>query len=191
MLETAFATASISCVTTTCYRLLAIFTVAGALIWGRTGTLDSGERGVLKKRFFTYTVIASLTVVTSYLGALFFTGYVSLLALGCISELFVIVSPKQYRGYKYLAFALSIATIVAAVYLNGHSAAKNGLPLFYLVPPFAIAIAACAPVLLQNHKDLLTNMFCTVFGTVYCGWFLSHLLLIRSLENGFGLDCFS
>jgi phosphatidate cytidylyltransferase len=33
-------------------------------------------------------------------------------------------------------------------------------------------------------------MFCTVFGTVYFAWFLSHLLLIRSLENGFGLIVF-
>jgi phosphatidate cytidylyltransferase len=76
---------------------------------------------------------------------------------------------------------------VAATTINTWCIKSHNVPVFYLIPPLVIALAACTPVVLQNHKQILSNMYCTIFGAIYFGWLLSHLILIRSLPNGFGL----
>jgi phosphatidate cytidylyltransferase len=187
MLEPAFATPSIALAVTTCYRMLAIFTLAGALIWGRGTSKQNSEAIALKKRFFTYAVITVLTFGSAYLGGLFFIAFVAFLALGCVQELFTIVNPHRSSAYRYLAFAVCALELGAAASISTWCIKSHNVPVFYLIPSLVVTLAACTPVLLQNHKQILSNMYCTVFGAVYFGWLLSHLLLIRSLPNGFGL----
>ncbi len=187
MLESSFATPSIALAVTTCYRMLAIFTVAGALIWGRGKARQNSEGIALKKRFFTYFGITVVTFGSAYVGGFFFIAFVSLMALGSIAELFAIVGAKEFRAYKYLAFALCVLELCAATMISSWCIKSHKVPVFYLIPPLVIALAACTPVLLQNYKQILNNMYSTTFGAIYFGWFLSHLILIRSLPNGFGL----
>lgn len=190
MIDSAFTTAPFASFTAVLYRLLAIMTVAIVVIWGRKNPAKKKESEALKKRFFTYVFVFGAYFATAYAGGLSFLVFVGLLIFGCVSELFRMVNPKDALYYRILTGALVVLEIVCALSVNNPGAAGGKLPFFYLVPPLVVAALALSPVLLQRPREIFASIGCTIFGAIYFGWFLSHLVLLRGMPSGFGLIVF-
>jgi phosphatidate cytidylyltransferase len=190
MIDSAFTIPPLASFTAVLYRLLAIMTVAIVVIWGRKNPAKKQESEALKKRFFTYVLVIGAYFATAYVGGLAFLAFVALLILGCVSELFRMVNPRDALYYRWLTGVLILVEIVFALGVNQRVEASGTVPFFYLVPPLVVALLALSPVVLQKPREIFASIGCTIFGAIYFGWFLCHLVLLRGLPNGFGIIVF-
>ena len=181
-----------SCALEALYRILAIFTVAGGVIWGRT-MIGGGTVGEsLRKRYLTFAAIVAVMLVPALLGGVPFTFLIGALTACCIAEYFQMVQLSGAQPYKNAAMLLALFTILASVSSITvpvpFAATKQAtsVPLFYLMPVITVFVAALLPVLRQKSGIAFSNLCFTIFGVNFFAWFLSHLLLIRALPEGFG-----
>lgn len=130
--------------------------------------------GNLTQRVLTAVVAVPLLCLVFYLGGLPFL----ILVLGIIFigglEFFKLLEAKTIPSERGLGLVSSLVLGVAACF--GY---------FHLAVMFPAVIVAA--LILQLRKQDLSNSIIitgtTVFGIIYIGWFLSHAVLLRNIEN--------
>lgn len=103
---------------------------------------------------------------------------VSIVAFLGTKEYFQIVGLWNIGGYKGVWFISNCLLSSAIIFKN--------LELFYLVPVFVILYNSLLPVVRQSYEKAVFNTSTGVLGLLYWGWCLSHFVLLRNLEGGFG-----
>ncbi|MBX9878601.1 MAG: phosphatidate cytidylyltransferase [Candidatus Obscuribacterales bacterium] len=171
--------------------------VAGFFIAAGLGVFGAELKGGkpdenLRKRYFAWYMIAPVVLIPSYFGGLPFAVLVCTLALWCLREFFGVVNLSDTPAFRWVGRLGGIALILAAFLettpnLISLEALGFGRPFFfYVLPVFIIMLVLSTPVLLQRYEGMLAKEAFTIFGILYFGWFLGHLVFLRNLNDGFG-----
>lgn len=172
----------------------------------RKGKVDEN----LRKRYFSWYVIAPVVLIPAYFGGLVFAVLVCVLALYCLREFFNVAHVWDTSAYKWTGRISGVALVAAAlieppplaetfkhfdsgaVLLPAASGSTfvHAVHPFYVLPVFIIMLVLTIPVLLQRYEGMLMKEAFTIFGILYFGWFLSHLVFLRELHDGFGYIIF-
>ncbi len=183
------------CAVKTLWALSAIFLAAALVIWWRPLFRRGQADGRLEARFFGFAGIAAFVFIPAYLGGLAFAVCIGAIVLVCLTEYFSILGLEGMHKYKRLALFLSVLLIAAAAFARGSPGLSEGAEpvlscFFYLMPAVVIATVSAVPLFTGSYERTLTMGALTIFGVMYFGWFLAHLVLIRNMPNGFGYFVF-
>lgn len=188
------------------YLLIGFFFIAGLCVFGYE-LLKKKVDPNLRKRYFSWYIIAPVMLVPAYFGGLPFAVLVTGLAIISLREFFSFAHVRDIRAYRWTGRIFSVLLVWTAIYnstdipapfswtlpwWHAHFGAEPllGVPLFYLMPVFVIMFVLTIPVLLGKYEGMVMRESVTVFGILYFGWFLGHLILMRNLVNGFGYILF-
>lgn len=75
-------------------------------------------------------------------------------------------------------------------HLGGFPLIINNVNIFYVLPIFIIMLVLAIPVFKGTYEGMLMKECFTIFGILYFGWFLGHLVFLRNMPNGFGYVIF-
>lgn len=188
--------------TTTFWLLVGFLTVAGlaVVLYERlTGKIDCN----LRQRYFSWYIIAPVLLIPAYFGGLPFAVLVSALALYCFREFFSVSHVREVKSYRWAGRIFGLLLVWTAVY-DSSSVPQPfasmipawrsifgpeplfAVPLFYVIPVFVIMCVLCIPIFLQTYEQMLSKECVTIFGILYFGWFLGHIIFLRNLPDGFG-----
>jgi phosphatidate cytidylyltransferase len=152
------------------------------------------ERGAL--RAFALRTLTALTLGVVFIaadfwgGTIVFAAVVALVAALCATEFYAIMRTEHHRANEVFGVAASaIMPLAAAVYatraLSGtgaSSASELGAVGLTAVMGGLILAALVWNIAFRQFRGADTST--TVFGAVYAGFALSHLVLIRALDSG-------
>ncbi|MBX9772027.1 MAG: phosphatidate cytidylyltransferase, partial [Candidatus Obscuribacterales bacterium] len=170
-----------------------LFIVAGFFLAAGLGVfaaeLKAGKPDPnLRKRYFSWYFIAPVILIPSFFGGLPFAVLVCTLALWCLREFFGVVNLSDTPAFRWVGRLGGIALILAAFL---ETTQGFGQPFFfYVLPVFIIMLVLSTPVILQRYEGMLAKEAFTIFGILYFGWFLGHLVFLRNLPDGFGYIIF-
>lgn len=183
--------------------LIAFFGVAGVAVF----VYERAKKKVdanLRQRYFSWYVIAPVVLIPAYFGGFPFAFLVTVLSLYAMREFLQVSHVREVSAYKWLARVMGVFAVITAVYAEGPhvefpfsafvpgwqsvlgGAPVFGVPMFYLMPVFIVMSVLTIPVLLGRFEGMLLKQSATIFGVLYFGWFLSHLILLRDSIYGFG-----
>ena len=175
--------------------VVGFFLAAGLAVFA--AELKSGKPDAnLRKRYFSWYLIAPVVLIPSYFGGLPYAILVCTLALWCLREFFGVVNLSDAPAFRWVGRLGGIALILAAfLETSPNLVGLEGLGLvqpffFYVLPVFIIMLVLITPVLLQRYEGMLAKEAFTIFGILYFGWFLGHLVFLRNLPDGFGCIIF-
>lgn len=152
------------------------------------------EQGAL--RGFAYRTITALVIGAVFIAADLFGGIlvwaavIALVAALCASEFYAIMRSEHHRANEVFGvIASAVMPVAAALYatrtLTGtgaSSASELGAVGLSAVMGGLILAALVWNIAFRQVKGADTST--TVFGAVYAGFTLSHLVLIRALDSG-------
>jgi phosphatidate cytidylyltransferase len=107
---------------------------------------------------------------------------VTFLIIGGLYEFFLMLEKKGISMYKYLG--IGIGTIIPLSIAFHFESTKRWELLFMVL---ALLFLILMQFKRRNNTGAIVAISTTIFGILYISWFLSFLIKIRSLENGFGL----
>jgi phosphatidate cytidylyltransferase len=157
----------------------------------------------LRQRYYSWYIIAPVVLLPAYFGGLPFAILVGLLSLYALREFYQVSLVREVSAMKWMGRAMGLLMIFAAIYASADipepfsstlpwfkstfgDGPVFGIPFFYLMPLFVIMMVLCVPIFLGRYEGMLMKESATMFGVLYFGFFLAHLLFLRHLENGFG-----
>ncbi len=126
----------------------------------------------MNKRFITGLVVGLASLFAVIAGGLWLAVAVGILV--------VLLSREYNEILKHKGFLPSFKIMVVSSALFGFAAYNK---LFNLVP-FILIITVFASmmwVLFRGKQPYIANVATTIFGTMYCGWFPIHLLMLRQV----------
>lgn len=182
--------------------LVGFFGAAGIAIFASEFLKKKADPN-LRQRYYSWFIIAPVVLLPAYFGGLPFAALVSLLSLYAFREFFEVAQLREAHAYKWTGRLLGVMLIFAAIYnsnevpepfkyvVPGWQATFGtqplfGIPMFYVMPVFIVMMVLIVPVMLGKYEGMLMKECATIFGVLYFGWFLGHLLFLRHLPNGFG-----
>jgi phosphatidate cytidylyltransferase len=164
----------------------------------------------LRQRWISSCVLAAIVVGCTYVGGIPFALFVSVASAGCMREFMRLVHVEETLPYKWIG-RLSGLAFCAAAFLEssiallpicsmkpscpvappaGSLSVSHSLQPFYILPVLVIMIILVVPLVLQTYKGMSVRESFTIFGVLYFGWFLAHLVFIRNHADGFGYSMF-
>lgn len=164
----------------------------------------------LRQRYLSACVLAVVVVACTYAGGIPFALLVGAVSVGCINEFMHLVHVEETIAYKWIGWLSGIA-FASAAFLESSAALLNfdlvrkswlatqhagNLPVthslhpFYILPVLIIMIVLIVPLVLQRYQGMSGRESYTIFGVLYCGWFLAYLVFIRNHAGGFGYTMF-
>lgn len=186
--------------------LIGFFAVAGVCVFGYEIWKKKVDPN-LRKRYFSWYIIAPVMLVPAYFGGLPFAVLTTAMALISQAEFFSFAHVRDIRAYRWAGRIFGALLVWTAVYTS-----KNipepfswivpwwranlgeepvfGVPLFYLMPVFVIMFVLIIPIFMGKYEGMVMRESVTIFGILYFGWFLGHLILMRNLPDGFGYIVF-
>lgn len=182
--------------------LVGFFAAAGIAVFAYERVKKTVDQN-LRQRYYSWYFIAPVVLLPAYFGGFPFAVLVSALSLYAMREFFDVAHVREVHAYKWLGRALGVLLVFTAIYDSAgipepFSAAVPwwqsvfgtgpvlGIPMFYVMPVFIIMLVLTVPVILGSYEGMLLKECATIFGVMYFGWFLAHLVFLRSLPNGFG-----
>lgn len=178
----------------------------GTLLWER---LSKARDINLRRRYLSACVMAVVVVVCTYAGGIPFALLVGVVSVGCIREFMRLVHVEETFAYKWIGRLSGIACAAAAFLESSSSLLQfnivrscveiphtGSLPVthslhpFYILPVLIIMSILVVPLVLQRYQGMSVRESFTIFGVLYFGWFLAHLLFIRNHAGGFGYAMF-
>jgi phosphatidate cytidylyltransferase len=191
---------------TTLWLLLGFFVIAGlaVVIYERAKKIVDEN---LRRRYFSWYIIAPVVVIPAYFGGLPFALLVTALALYALREFFSVAHVRDNRTYRWTGRVFGLLMIWTAIF-NSKDIPEPfvslmpswqstfgaepifGVPLFYVLPVFVIMWVITVPILMGTYEGMLTKECVTMFGILYFGWFMGHLVFLRHLPGGFGYIIF-
>ncbi|GEM_PF-97536 len=193
---------------TTLDLLVFFFAVSGIAVL-IAACRQGGQDANLLKRYRSWYMIAPAVIIPAYFGGVAFAGLVCALSLVCLREFFNVSHVRDFPAYKWTGRICGVL-IAAAALLDGKDVppALSHTPLlpvaspshlapilqslhpFYVLPVFMIMVVLMIPIFLQTYEGMLAKEAFTIFGIMYFGWFLAHLVFLRQLDGGFGYVIF-
>jgi phosphatidate cytidylyltransferase len=187
---------------TTLLILVGFFVAAGIAVFAYEKLAKTNDLN-LRKRYFSWYIIAPVMLLPAYFGGLAFAVLVSVLALYSMREFFDVAHVRETKPYKWIGRICGISMILAAIFASNHvpwpldylvvpfqetfgKSPLFGVPFFYMMPVFVIMAVLMIPIWLSSFAGMLMKETVTIFGILYFGWFLGHLIFLRDLNNGFG-----
>lgn len=143
-------------------------------------TVLSRDRDKMRDTWIVYAlefVTMGVILVPAYVGGIVFSAVVGILASFCLLEFLGIQKEAVPAAMKVVTVALGLATFALAHFYS--------FPTLYLSIPVAAATLLVASLFFPNEQRYLHSTALCVMGLVYVPVFLSHLVLIRKLNNGF------
>jgi phosphatidate cytidylyltransferase len=160
--------------------LLGFFAAAGAAVFGYELAKQAKDE-TLRRRYFSWYLIAPVVLIPAYFGGLPFAVLVGFLALMCMREFFEVSHVRESKPYKWIGRICGVALIASAFFVP---------QAFNVLPIFIIMLVLTLPILMQKCEGMLVKETFTIFGILYFGWFLGHLVFVRNLSGGFGYVIF-
>lgn len=186
--------------------LLAIFTLAGLIIWRRP-IFGKGQADLnLALRYCTFIVIAAVIVASAYAGTITFALLIALLVVCSTGELFEMARSAKGPSAAPHVMALSVFTLDALIVIAAcltasqpgamalHVSSDTMVPIFYVMPALSV-VCVFGTSMISSKLVLGTRVnplaiWLPLFGSLYVAWFLAHLVLLRGLDCGFGACIF-
>ena len=131
---------------------------------------------MLRPRVLSALVLIPLVALVVYLGGIWFASFAALVAALATREFCLLARAVGARPLMPVAIGLSVLLIFAG-YVSWPLAAQ-GLFLFVL------AGIMVWRVLRQNYDGFVFDWSSTLVGSAYVGGMLSHLVLLRALQQG-------
>ena len=101
--------------------------------------------------------------------------------LAALVGLIIVLGAKEYTEIlKNKGFLPSFKVILISAFLFGILAYLKQLQLTLFVVIFSSMIALLS-VLFKGKQPYIANVATTIFGAIYCGWFPTHFMLLRTL----------
>jgi phosphatidate cytidylyltransferase len=123
-------------------------------------------------------IIALFAISIDWLCGLF----VTILIIGGLYEFFTMLAKREINIYKY--FGIGMGAIIPLSLVSRFELTRNWEFLF-------IVLTLLFLILMQfRHREnsgVIVGISTTIFGILYVSWFLSFLIRIRYLTDGFGL----
>ncbi len=182
--------------------LVGFFAVAGLAVFIYERVNKNGD-GNLRQRYLSWYMIAPVVLLPAYFGGLAFAVLVTALSLYALKEFFEVAHLREVGALKWAGRVLGVMLIFTAIYdskdipepfslaLPGWQSIFGvqplfGVPMFYVMPVFIIMLVLVVPIALGIYEGMLMKQCATMFGVLYFGWFLGHLIFLRHLPDGFG-----
>jgi phosphatidate cytidylyltransferase len=137
----------------------------------------------LRQRYFSWYIIAPAVLLPAYFGGPVFAVFVAVLSFYALREYLEISAIRQVQAYKWLARVLALLVVLTTQF---DTTPWFGVSMFYLMPVFVVMSILTVPIFLGRYEGMLMKECATIFGVLYFGWILAHLIFLRQLENGFG-----
>lgn len=159
----------------------------------------------LRQRCLSAYLLTVLLLSCTYAGGIAFAVLVGAVSSACISEFMKLVRAEETVAYKVIGLSAGISFSLAAMYESsvalqqlglsqwlpnigsGSLPAEHSLHPFYILPIFFIMLILIVPLILQRYKGMSARESFTIFGVLYFGWFLAHIVFLRNSDSGFGL----
>lgn len=185
----------------TIYTLASVFVVIGALIGGRSLVKGIGFKGALWARYFGFLMIAPALLIPAFLGEFWFALVISFMAAGAMIEYFAMSQPfipefdsKIDAYFRKTGIALAFCTPMLALLvtevarqLPDATKVPVSAESYFLLPVIYLIAVVLLPIALQAvSSGTMFQQTRTFFGLMCLAWTIGQLVLLRSLENGFG-----
>jgi len=156
-------------------RVVLVLFIAGFLIILLAGIIGRiRDKKTLWKRYIAWYIIAPFILITSYLGLLPFTLGVLILIEGCLFEFFRMTGILRDRLLSGVGFLIGLLSISSAL-IKG----------YFLIPVIGIIVFPLLFILRDEYEEVMRKIPLAVFGSLYCGWLFSMIILIQK-RFGFG-----
>lgn len=122
--------------------------------------------------------IIAFTIIIDWVCGLVSTLFI----IGGLYEFFTMLEKKGIKIYKYFGIAIGVVIPLSIVF---HFEITKSWELFFIV------LASLSLIVMQFRRressGTIVDISTTIFGILYVSWFLSFMIKIRYLEQGFGL----
>lgn len=191
---------------TTLWLLIGFFAAAGVAVFAYE-RIKKVKDDNLRRRYYSWYIIAPVVLIPAYFGGLPFAILITVLALYSLHEFFSVAHVRDIRPYRWTGRIFSVLLVWTAIF-NARNVPEPfasmmpawqatfgaeplfSVPLFYVLPVFLIMWVLTVPVLMGTFEGMLTKQCVTIFGVLYFGWFLGHIVFLRHLQDGFGFVIF-
>jgi phosphatidate cytidylyltransferase len=162
--------------------LVGFFAAAGVGVFATEKKKKSVDPN-LRQRYFSWYIIAPAVLLPAYFGGAVFAIFVAVLSFYALREYLEISSIRQVHAYKWLARLLSLVVVLTTQF---DTTPWFGVSVFYLMPVVVVMSILTVPIFLGQFEGMLMKECATIFGVLYFGWILAHLIFLRGLDQGFG-----
>lgn len=178
-----------------------VFVVIGALIGGRSLFKGIGFKGALWSRYFGFLIIAPALMIPAFLGEFWFALVISIMTAGAMIEYFTMSQPflpdfdsQVDAAFRKTGIALAFATPMLALLfteiarqLPDVTKVPVGAESYFLLPVLYLMTVVLLPIALQAvSSGTMFQQTRTFFGLMCLAWTIGQLVMLRTLENGFG-----
>lgn len=137
----------------------------------------------LRQRYFSWYIIAPVVLLPAYFGGRVFAAFIAVMSFYALREYLEISHVRQVPAYKWIARVMALLIVLTT---QIDTTPLFGVSIFYLMPVFVIMSILTVPIFLGKYEGMLMKECATIFGVLYFAWFLSHLIFLRGLQDGFG-----
>lgn len=136
---------------------------------------------MLVKRIVSSFVLLGIISATAFVDWVFGLMVAAFIGLG-LYEFFTMIEKKGVRIYKY--FGIGVGLIIPLSIIFRFEPTKSWELLFIVL---ALLFLIIMQFRRRNNDGSIVDISTTLFGILYVSWFLSFMIKIRYMENGFGL----
>lgn len=179
-----------SCVVRTVALLAGFFAVGGMIVFLKP-LLGRGQASAhLSDRYLTFAILAPVLLIPVYLAGGVLTAGITCLSILCQLELLRVAQlPAKPRMIPVAL--LAIATQVSAALPDLRlSVLSLQMPLFYVMPLVSFVVACLLANLIHRSPSRWDDAAAISFGTAIVGFCFAHIILLGSLNGGFGFFVF-
>lgn len=182
--------------------LLSILALAVILIYEKiSGKVDQS----IRVRYTSAILMGVIAITSIYFGKFVFATFIFLASIICVSEFLRVIGVYEDKAYRFTCFfSLLLITLAASLepMPHSHSALTSNWkfieqitghgqfhPFFAVIGP-VIILNLMVPIVIHTYQGMVKKELGTIFASLYFGWFLAHMILIRNMENGYQLTIF-
>lgn len=129
----------------------------------------------LVQRVLTAIVVIPLLLVAIWYGGIIFTLVVTFFAGVGLWEFYNIVESKGIPVMRNVGIAFGCIMTILAYFSHGY--------LLAVLLTVGIMVVSLVQLSQKDINTTINNISATIYGVIYVGWLMSHLILLRNIEG--------
>jgi len=137
---------------------------------------------LLRQRVLTAVILVPVFLFVAYTGGMALVAVTALLVVAGLKEFWHLLREMGLKPAAHVGYAGGLL-LVAGAYLGSGGIVLTGNLIGLLLA--AVLAAFLLTLVFAFPRYSVVDLAGTLFGTVYIGWLLSHLILLRGMREGF------